>query len=165
MSDAVLVTSGSRPVLRFERHLRASPERVWRSITDPSELTGWFPCDVEAESWTVGAAIRFVFRQGEGPELMGVVLECDEPRVLAFTWGPETLRFELEPDGGGGTRLVFSDELDPPFAARNAAGWEVCLAALDPQAPVSESWQSRFEHYTGAFSPSLGNQEGPPGRG
>ncbi len=91
------------------------------------------------------------------------MLECDEPRLLAFTWGPETLRFELI-EVGGGTRLVMTDELDPPTAARNAAGWDVCLEMLDGRNPEPALWRRRFARYTEAFEPTLGHQEGPPQR-
>jgi hypothetical protein len=43
--------------------------------------------------------------------LTGEVLEVDQPNALAFTWGEDTLRFELLAEGGG-TRLVLIDE--PP---------------------------------------------------
>jgi uncharacterized protein YndB with AHSA1/START domain len=72
--------------------------------------------------WEVGAGITFPFP----PEvidmtLTGEVLEVDEPKVLAFSWGDEKLRFELSPEGEG-THLVLIDELPAGAAARNAAG-------------------------------------------
>jgi uncharacterized protein YndB with AHSA1/START domain len=163
MNDATLVTGGARPVIRFERHLNRPPAAVWRALTDPDELRAWFPCDIVTESWQVGASLRFVFQGGEWHDLAGIVLECDEPRTLAFTWGDETLRFELTEDGGG-TRLVFTDELDPPIAARNAAGWVVCLEHLEGKPTAEDLWKGLFAHYTGEFSPALGPQEGPPER-
>jgi uncharacterized protein YndB with AHSA1/START domain len=80
--------------------------------------------------WQQGASITFPF----GPEadyvtLTGEVLEVREPQRLAFTWGDETLRFELTAHDGG-TRLILIDELRPGIAARNAAGWDVCLDRL-----------------------------------
>jgi uncharacterized protein YndB with AHSA1/START domain len=38
-----LLSEGGRYVLRFERHLGHSVERVWRALTEPSELAHWFP--------------------------------------------------------------------------------------------------------------------------
>ena len=83
------------------------------------------------------------------------------PRRLAFTWGEETLRFELSPDGDG-TRLVLIDELPAAHAARNAAGWETCLDRLAGLAPAEDAWKPRFERYAAEFAPVLGPQEGPP---
>jgi hypothetical protein len=58
--------------------------------------------------------------------------------------------------------LVLVDELPAGSAARNAAGWEVCLDRLAGLEPAADAWQPRFEAYSAAFTPALGPQEGPP---
>ena len=154
--------AGTRPSVRFERDLPDPPGAVWRALTDPQELKSWFPCEILAERWEAGAALRFVFPEHEEYNMAGVVLECDEPRVLAYTWGEETLRFELTPTEAGGTRLVLFDELAPGIAARNAAGWQLCLERLAGREPASDAWRPLFAQYSAAFEPELGPQEGPP---
>jgi uncharacterized protein YndB with AHSA1/START domain len=161
MTDATLLTDGARPAVRLERELPDPPPVVWRALTDRTELQAWFPCDVivAGGTWRVGASITFPFTDHD-MTLTGEVLEVDEPRVLAFTWGEDSLRFELSSHGGG-TRLVLIDELPSGWAARNAAGWEVCLdrlAGLDTDA----AWQPRFDRYAAEFTPVIGDQEGPP---
>ncbi|MHB8463211.1 MAG: SRPBCC domain-containing protein [Acidimicrobiales bacterium] len=164
MTDGTLLTNGTRPAVRLERHLADPPSVVWLAITDRDQLRSWFPCDVAVAGgrWTVGAAITFLFP----PEvidmtLTGEVLTVDEPNALAFTWGEEVLRFELSPELGG-TRLVLVDELPAGFAARNAAGWDDCLDRLAGLTPDPDRWQPRFATYAAAFEPTLGPQEGPP---
>jgi uncharacterized protein YndB with AHSA1/START domain len=164
MTDATLLTDRARPAVRLERRLADPPEVVWQALTDREQLRSWFPSDVVVSGgrWEAGAAITFPFP----PEvidvtLSGEVLEVDEPRLLAFTWGEETLRFELSPEGDG-TRLVLVDELPPGAAARNAAGWETCLDRLAGLEPAPDAWRPRFEYYAAAFEPALGPQEGPP---
>ena len=71
------------------------------------------------------------------------------------------MRFELSADGDG-TRLVLVDELPAGVAARNAAGWDVCLDRLAGLDPAPDAWRPRFEAYATAFEPALGRQEGPP---
>jgi uncharacterized protein YndB with AHSA1/START domain len=159
--DATIVTRDGLAVIRFERVLARPPEEVWRAITDPDGLKAWFPCEVIAVSWRPGAPMTFRFG-ANGPVLTGAVLEAEPPRVLAYTWGEETLRFELAPADGGRTRLVFTDTLRPGIAARNAAGWQVCLAALQGEQPADDVWKEHFARYTAAFEPALGAQEGPP---
>lgn len=161
---ATLLTDGARPSVRLERQLPDPPATVWRALTQREELQSWFPSDVVVDGgeWVVGATITFRFP----PEvidvtLTGEVLEVDEPHRLAFTWGEETLRFELWPQDGG-TRLVLIDELPPGAAARNAAGWEACLDRLAGGEPGA--WPPRFEAYSAAFEPQLGPQEGPASR-
>lgn len=111
----------------------------------------------------MGATLTFVFRQDQAPEFTGTVveLELDEPRLLAYTWGEETLRFVLTPRPDGATHLVLTDELDSGIAARNAAGWETCLVHLAGESPDDES-KPLFDQYAAAFEPALGPQEGPP---
>jgi len=92
----------------------------------------------------------------------GTVLEVDEPRLLVYTWGEETLRFELHASPGGGTRLVLTDAVDPQPAARNAAGWETCLERMAGRARDDTGWRVRFERYCVTFEPALGPQLGPP---
>lgn len=154
--------AGARPSVRFERDLPHAPDAVWRALTDPQGLKSWFPCEILAERWEAGAALRFVFPGHEEYNMAGVVLECDEPRLLAYTWGEETLRFELTATGAGGTRLVLFDELAPGIAARNAAGWQLCLERLAGHVPTDDAWRALFARYSAAFEPELGPQEGPP---
>ena len=164
MSDARLVTDRGRPAVRLERQLPDPPAVVWKALTEREQLGAWFPSEVIVSGgrWEVGAAITFTFP----PDVIdrtftGEVLEVDEPRVLAFTWGEDTLRFELSP-AGEGTRLVLIDELPPDAAARNAAGWERCLDRLAGLEPAADAWQARFEHYAAAFEAMLGPQERRP---
>jgi uncharacterized protein YndB with AHSA1/START domain len=164
MSEATLVEEGGGPAVRLERRLPDPPATVWRAITDREELRSWFPCDVVVAGgqWVVGASITFEFP----PEvidltLTGEVLAVDVPRQLVYTWGEETLRFELSGDDGG-TRLVLVDELAPGAAARNAAGWEDCLDRLAGVEPGPGAWKRHFDGYASAFEAALGPQEGPP---
>lgn len=163
MTDATLLTDRARPAVRLERVLADPPHVVWRALTDREELRAWFPCDVIVSGgrWEVGAAITFPFPDEMHPTLTGEVLEVDEPHALAFTWGDDTLRFEIQPEGDG-TRLVLVDELPPDTAARNAAGWEQCLDRLAGVEPAAGAWQRRFERYAGAFAPAIGPQRGRP---
>ncbi len=162
MTDGTLLTNRERPAVRLERYLPDPPNVVWRALTDREELRAWFPCDVDVhgQRWEVGASISFLFpREVVDMTLAGEVLAVDEPHLLSFTWGEETLRFELSAEGRG-TRLVLIDELPAAAAARNAAGWEACLDRLCGAEPAP--WRERFESYAAAFEPIVGSQEGPP---
>lgn len=163
MSKGKLLTEGTVTGVRLERVLPDPPSVVWRAITDREELRSWFPSDVivEGGEWKAGAAISFVFPSDViDMTLEGEVLDVDEPRSLAYTWGDETLRYELSAEGSG-TRLVLINELPAGRAARNATGWEMCLERLAGE-PGDDSWQTRFDGYRADFEPVVGAQEGPP---
>jgi uncharacterized protein YndB with AHSA1/START domain len=112
-----------RPTIRLERDLAWSMDEVWQAITDPAELERWF---VEPIAWTP--------EQGETLEASGRQLritELDEPRVIAWSWGEERYRIELD-ERDGGTHLTFlhayTEEHGP--GAQHALGWQVYLGRL-----------------------------------
>jgi uncharacterized protein YndB with AHSA1/START domain len=161
VSEATLLKGGTRPVLRFERHLPKPVDTVWRAVTDPTEMRTWFPTRIEIDEWDVGAALTHNFDEHDIEPLPGTVLEWDPPRRVSFTWGADTISFELRPARDGGTTFVLTEELSANHAARNAAGWDACLDRL--QLGVErEGWLPRYERYVAAFEPVLGHQDGPP---
>jgi uncharacterized protein YndB with AHSA1/START domain len=154
-----------KAAVRFERRLSHPPERVWRAITNPEELAAWFPDTIEGE-FGPDAEVRFPkFVEMDLPSV-GKVIEFDPPRLLAYTWGPSTLRFELEPDGDG-CRLVFTDTVPREETAKNAAGWEVCLTDLEAALAGEQTekvdpdrWSDLHEHYAASFGvdPEVGRK-------
>jgi len=161
-ATATLSNVGARPTVRFERDLTDPPPTVWRALIDPEDLKAWFPSEIMTERWEVGAQLTFVFPDNPQFTMTGTVLEFDEPRLLVYTWGEDTLRFELTPTESGGTRLVLINELSPGVAARTAAGWQLCLERLAGVIPPRDAWRPLFQQYTAAFEPELGPQQGPP---
>jgi len=129
-----LVDVDGRPALQFERTLRHPVARVWRAVTEPAELAQWF---VGPVSWTPALGETFTVA-GATVE----ITELDPPRTLAWTWGPESYRFELA-DAPEGCRLRFTHVFDDAHgpAAQHAAGWETYLDRLDALLagrPISE---------------------------
>lgn len=146
---ATLTTRDGRPTLRFERRLAHSPLRVWKAITDPEDLSHWFPARMETEL-EVGAPITFTFEEDFGIDPGGgEILDIDPPRLFVYTWRDDVLRWEIVPDGQG-CRLIFlhtlGDEGGGKLAAgRNAAGWDACLEALEAQLAGRTAEQPRSE--------------------
>jgi uncharacterized protein YndB with AHSA1/START domain len=128
--EGTLAQVEGRYVVRIERRLSHEPERVWRALTEPGELSHWFPADISG-ALEPGATLRFSFREGEAPPSDGEVLAVEPGRVLAFSWQGEVLRWEVHPEASG-CRLVFTHTFDDgPGAATFATGWGTCLDALD----------------------------------
>jgi len=133
-ADAILKEVDGRPALRFERVLSHDPERVWRALTDPEEQAAWHPTPARFEP-KVGGRAEFV--EGSGvPEFDdGVVTDYEPPRLLGYTWGKEGpqadhLRWELRPHDAGCLLVLVHTFEDRLKAARDGAGWHVCLDAL-----------------------------------
>jgi uncharacterized protein YndB with AHSA1/START domain len=161
MTSAILQRPGKRPILRFERHLARPLADVWHAVTDPQAMRAWFPTHIAIDEWKVGAVLQHTFDQPGIDPLPGTVLAWDPPHRVSFTWGTDTITFELRPAAGGGTDFVLTEELGANIAARNAAGWEVCLERL-ASGTSPDDWKARFEHYVAVFEPELGPQDGPP---
>jgi uncharacterized protein YndB with AHSA1/START domain len=129
--------------VRFERTLSAPPDRVWRALTEPSELAGWL-ADATVEL-RVGGAIALTFDDGR---VTGTITELDPGRVLGYSWreraGEAHVRFVLKPVEGGGTALTLvHTHLAAASADGFAAGWHHHLELLEAAAcgnPIAWSW-------------------------
>jgi uncharacterized protein YndB with AHSA1/START domain len=161
--DGTLHMIDGVPVLRFERKLAHPVERVWRTLTEPTEMSGWFPWQVELDA-RVGGRIGFTHPRDLATAPDAVITEWDPPRVFAYTWNGEPLRWELTEDAAGCV-LVFTHGLaERPPAGKIAAGWHVSLDALDAALDGSQvrpgRWAEFHRRYVAAFGLLDGEIEG-----
>jgi uncharacterized protein YndB with AHSA1/START domain len=159
--NETLDTVDGRSVLRLERRLAHPPQKVWRALTEPAHLTQWFPSDMEMDL-TIGGKISFIFRHGEGPNLDGVIIELDPPRVFAYTWHDSQLRWEVLPEGAGCLLILTQTFDDRPSAASFAAGWTICLDAMDTTlsgtaATAPADWAELHETFIETFGLTEGS--------
>jgi uncharacterized protein YndB with AHSA1/START domain len=128
-----------RPTLRLERRLPHPAQLVWQALTEPKELSQWYPFRVTDLDLRLGGPITF--EDEAGNTYHAVITELDPRRLLAFhiaqpnvPGGRERdnhLTFELRPDPAG-CLLIFTHVFaDRPAAASYAAGWGFCLDALE----------------------------------
>jgi uncharacterized protein YndB with AHSA1/START domain len=150
--------------LRFSRTLRHPPEKVWRALTEPEHLAAWFPTTIEGPRHA-GAHLNFAFPQGQAPAFEGEFLAYDPPRLMELRWGSDVLRFELQPVETG-TELTLLDTFqEHGRAARDGAGWHVCLDALAAHLSGDQAahtdWAQVHRQYVESFGPE-GATIGPP---
>jgi uncharacterized protein YndB with AHSA1/START domain len=164
MTDLGTLTEvDGRTAVRFVRTYEHSLERVWAAVSTPDGLSHWFPSQVEIDLRPGGEVI---FRGDPHTEdRRGRVLTCEPPYYLAFTWGDDELRFQLEGTETGGCRFTLYDVLERrDAAARQAAGWDVCLGELDkhlagkltdgPRSPTANAWSPLYDAYVAAGLPA-----------
>jgi uncharacterized protein YndB with AHSA1/START domain len=163
LTGTYVTLEDGRPAVRFSRVYDHPVDRVWEFVTDPDELERWFPSRAEIEL-RPGGTVTF---SGD-PHLedsTGRVLAVDPPRHLAFDWGGDELHFDLEEIDDERTRFILTNVLAAEdTAARNGAGWEVCLTMLDarargertagPHAGPDAPWKDLYAAYVAAGLPS-----------
>ena len=166
MKDGQLLTVGDRFELRFRRELTHPVSKVWDAITTPEGLRAWFPFDIVGDR-APGASLRFTFREGEGEDFFGSMVEYDPKSVMELSWeGDETLRLELAPSGTGCVLTLINRFDEVGKAARDAAGWHACLDALSASLDGSTLdtgavWKSVHPEYVSRFGPEAATI-GPP---
>ncbi|MCF3141982.1 SRPBCC family protein [Streptomyces platensis] len=124
-----LTTGDGRSALRMERRLAHPPAKVWSAITDPAHIGQWFPSEVTVEL-RPGGAMTFTMAGVSDIAMTGTVTDAEEPRLFAFTWGEDHLRWEISPDGDGSLLVLVHTFGDRFGGASFASGWHLCLTAL-----------------------------------
>jgi uncharacterized protein YndB with AHSA1/START domain len=173
MENGQLTWTDGRWQLEFVRRLPHPPGKVWRAITEPEHLAAWFPARIDGER-AAGAPLRFVFPDNVGnpdpgdPIVQGEMLVYDPPSHLEYRWGEETLRFDVTPDGDGSVLTFVNRFDDQGKAARDGAGWHVCLDQLfyhlageEPPWDPDKQWQPVHAAYVERLGPEAATI-GPP---
>jgi uncharacterized protein YndB with AHSA1/START domain len=104
---------------------------VRRALTEPEQLREWAPFDADRNLGSVGSATLTTVGVPAGPVSQSQVKRAEPPKLLEFNWGGQDIRWELQPQAGGGTRLTIWHAIDRRFIAMGAAGWHICFDVLD----------------------------------
>lgn len=125
--------------LRYTLYIAATPEKVWRALTENGSVAQcWFGRTIRSD-WLPGAAITIHAPDGR-VDVSGVILEWEPERKLGYTFNiegyPESeAHFELKPFGAVTrltlTHLNHSPEPLPPEAPEiQQRGWMIILNGL-----------------------------------
>ena len=131
----------SSPVVRIERLLAASPERVFAAWTDATSLARWLSpvghAEADVEPW-VGGRLRVAMVGSDVRiEHTGEYRELVPARRLVFTWQspytgphPSVVTVELEPVAGGTLLTLTHEQLPLDQLDSHAGGWGAILDRL-----------------------------------
>ena len=138
----------NEPKFVYVTYIATTPEKLWQALTDGAFTERyWFGTRIESD-WTLGARVRFL--RDDTVSDYGVVLECEPPRRLSYSWRvefheefrherPSRVTFEIEPMAPrmGGRRsevklTVIHDDFDAGSKVFRAisGGWPLVLASL-----------------------------------
>lgn len=174
-SGATIQKDGEKWTLVLVRDLAHAPAKVWEAITDPAHLREWAPFDADRDLGAVGPVKLTTV--GAPTQLVAEtqVKRADAPRLLEFSWGEQDLRWQLEPQGSGGTRLTLWHNIDRRFISMGAAGWHICFDVMDralagqpigrmvgPDTMKFEGWQRLNAEYAKQFGVELPRWSSPP---
>jgi uncharacterized protein YndB with AHSA1/START domain len=155
---------GDRWTLVFTRELRHAPEKVWDALTDPAELRKWAPFDADRNLGREGDAILTHGGGDETETMPAIIRRAERPRLLEYAWGPDVLRWELEPNGTG-TRLTLRHTTGgAEWVSKVAAGWHICLDVMDlslsgnpiGRIAAEEAKEHGWERLNAAYAAQLG---------
>ena len=167
---------------RFGRHgevvatidIAVPPERVFRALTDPAELTKWWVgaatvARSEDHRWSVDARPRGRWSvassdaAGRETTVRGEYRVVDPPHVLEFTWqaswdglAPTIVRCELEPvivSGAPGTRLRVTHSA-PRGAVASLRGPQAAFDWNDALHGLARHLVGAHSHHQPAFPPT-----------
>jgi uncharacterized protein YndB with AHSA1/START domain/DNA-binding transcriptional ArsR family regulator len=122
----------------YEVYIRATPEEVWRALTDP-ELTRQYYYDNAVESdWKPGSPL--VYRNPDGSEAIQCeIVEADAPRRLVHTFffpgtdeSPSRCTWTIEARGAATLLILTHDEFDGVTDTFRSVehGWVPILSGL-----------------------------------
>jgi uncharacterized protein YndB with AHSA1/START domain len=124
--------------LTFDTYIRATPENIWRALTDPA-ITPRYRFGLSFDTdWRPGSPLT-----SHSPDGQGVVHDSVPGQRLAYSWTesakpeangghPSTVIFELTPVGEVTRLTTTHDNLAPdgPFLQIVRPGWPMILSAL-----------------------------------
>ena len=80
------VTTPEPTEFRYVAYIRTTPERLWRALTEPAFTARWWQGTAIDSDWSTGAGMTWHHHDTVIEHPDQVVLACDPPRLLAFTW-------------------------------------------------------------------------------
>lgn len=111
----------------LEIRIAASPQTVFRMLTDPVALKVWLAGSVQADARPGGAFVA----SGPGLQIEGSFVEVVPHERVVFTWGgveglapgQSTVEFRLVPEGEGTLLRLRHYRLPRPVVQRHRIGW------------------------------------------
>lgn len=149
----VSVLDDGRPVLRFERHLAHSVERVWRALTEPEELLRWFG-RAEVELVDAGPYVIRMPKDDHNDDassaIIGTITRIEPPTLLEYNTKDGLVTWALRPEGDGCVlELTQTNPAGLRMDDRVLVGWhwhvDTLTEALDGGAVDWESERPRAE--------------------
>jgi uncharacterized protein YndB with AHSA1/START domain len=130
-----------KPLLIYSTFIKASPESVWRALTEGEFTREYWGGRSIASDWKVGAPVKYLREDGR-IDVEGQVLEARPPHRLSYTFHmlisesheaevPTIVTFEIEPLGEV-VKLTLTHEYSDRGKTYETTyyGWPAILSSL-----------------------------------
>jgi uncharacterized protein YndB with AHSA1/START domain len=133
--EAHLSNLGSRWLLVLERTLPNAPQEIWAALIQRDLVSRWAPFDPDRDLTETGFVSLPEAGAGrpddDGDESIGTVVTVAPQRMLSLVWGGDAIDIELAPTASATVVQLSHTFDDRENASSYAAGWHLCLTALD----------------------------------
>ncbi|SEB78146.1 Uncharacterized conserved protein YndB, AHSA1/START domain [Paramicrobacterium humi] len=161
--DAQINEVAGRWLLSLERPVGHSCNEIWQAITDKDVVRRWAPFAPDRDLTETGVV---ALRQVDDPELPatpGRVVTAAMQRMLSLDWGKDRIDIELAPTADESVVHLSHTFDDRTMAPSFAAGWHLCLQALDSvlngedtpivvgDAAHAAGWDELYDRYAALF--------------
>jgi uncharacterized protein YndB with AHSA1/START domain len=163
--DAQYAEVDGRGAVTFIRSYPNDAAQVWAAVSTAEGLEGWFPSHAMLD---VAAGTVAFSGDPHAEATTERIVDWEPPRRWACEWGDDLLEFIVEGTAAEAELTLRNWLGDSAAAARNAAGWHVCLGQLavklggsTPAGPHATpgpggplDWAPLYEGYVEAGLPS-----------
>lgn len=140
--EATLTNLGRRWLLAIERTLPHPPPAVWAALTEQALVSRWAPFDpdrdLDATGFVALPEAGVEHSDDDTEDSIGTVVTVSPQRMLSLVWGGDPLDIELAPTASSTIVRLSHTFDDRANASSYAAGWHLCLVALDGVAGGSD---------------------------
>lgn len=156
---AALVDMGTHQLLTLERTMPRSTATLWPALTQRAVVGRWAPFSPDRDLDRLGPV---TLRQADDLEANanpGKVLTAASQQMLSLNWADDRIDIELAPSPEGTIVQLSQVFVEASLAPSLAAGWHICLQALDAvaggtriplvtgDAAHAAGWDSLYDEY------------------
>lgn len=145
-------TTMSDPKHVYEVYIRATPDQVWRALTESEFTKQYYYGNTVESDWKPGSPM--VYRNPDGTEsIVCDVVEVDAPRRLVHTFffpgtdeSPSRCTWTIEPRGAASLLTLVHDEFDGETSTYRsvAHGWVPILSGLKTLLETGEALEIEY---------------------
>jgi uncharacterized protein YndB with AHSA1/START domain len=127
--------SDAKPSFVHVSYIATTADKLFAALTDGKFTQEYWGGKVVESDWKKGSPVRLYSRADGKEAVRGVVLECDPPSLLSYTWASQTM-------GGPATKVTFMIKQVTPNNVRLQVVHEAHEPGSEVHEMVREGWSA-----------------------